>query len=348
MQSVPKIVLARLQSVAIVPPDFHPDADLLTAFAEHSLKNSEREQLMDHLARCGECRDVVALALPIRDNAALPDSASSAHNWFTPAWLSWPILRWGVVAAGIALVTCAGVLEYNHRPRQRAALIAPLQQQKVDGAQQKPHAIPNAVQHQAFNKNGAPSEIATPDQVQAHFAQDQTKSFAQNQSNNVEVVRAKDAVTPQAAKRPGSRWSISSTGALQRSFDDGLTWQNANVAFAPVDDSRMESAELKKQEGPTASGAEKTGTQETLNPTLVFRAVTALGPEVWAGGNSVMLYHSLDSGSHWMRVEPLETGVSPAGDILTVEFSDRLHGKFLTSTGELWTTSDDGQTWHKQ
>jgi hypothetical protein len=73
MQNVPKIVRERLQ--APPPAVNHPDADLLTAFAEQSLPADERATVLEHLARCGDCRDVVALTLPpteILETAARP------------------------------------------------------------------------------------------------------------------------------------------------------------------------------------------------------------------------------------------------------------------------------------
>ena len=83
-------------------------------------------------------------------------------------------------------------------------------------------------------------------------------------------------------------------------------------------------------------------------PSLVFRAVAAVDPEVWAGASGAMLYHSVDSGSHWTRVLPSEAAASLTGDVISVEFSDAQHGRVATSTGEVWLTADDGQTWHKQ
>ncbi|MFZ1053229.1 MAG: zf-HC2 domain-containing protein, partial [Candidatus Sulfotelmatobacter sp.] len=63
MHSVPKFVIKRLQERPATA-ESHPDADLLTAFAEQSLDGRERALVMEHLAACGDCRDVVALALP--------------------------------------------------------------------------------------------------------------------------------------------------------------------------------------------------------------------------------------------------------------------------------------------
>jgi photosystem II stability/assembly factor-like uncharacterized protein len=79
----------------------------------------------------------------------------------------------------------------------------------------------------------------------------------------------------------------------------------------------------------------------------VFRAVSANGLEVWAGGSAGMLYHSADGGQQWTRVVPSASGVSLTGDVVGIAFADPQHGKIQTSTFELWTTTDAGQTWHK-
>jgi hypothetical protein len=62
MQNVPKIVRERLK--AATPAAQHPDANALAAFAERLLPERERALVFDHLARCGDCRDIVAWALP--------------------------------------------------------------------------------------------------------------------------------------------------------------------------------------------------------------------------------------------------------------------------------------------
>src|ERR1051326_4272919 len=100
MQSVPKIVRDRLQ--ATTPAVNHPDADLLTAFAEQSLPVEERASVLEHLARCGDCRDVVALALPSTE------SVQASARPVRSAWFTWPVLRWGFVAAGVVLVASIG------------------------------------------------------------------------------------------------------------------------------------------------------------------------------------------------------------------------------------------------
>ena len=107
MERVPQIVSERLKAGA--PVVDHPDADLLTAFAERSLSKSERATLVEHLARCGECREIVALALPASDDLQ-PTVSPSATGWLT-----WPVLRWGLIAAGILAVASFGVMQYQGR-----------------------------------------------------------------------------------------------------------------------------------------------------------------------------------------------------------------------------------------
>src|SRR5467141_586230 len=115
MQDVPKIVRARLQRPMPVTAEPHPDADLLTAFAEQSLAGHERDHVLQHLAHCGDCREVVALALPATEAVAAVKSESAGRS----GWFSLPVLRWGVVAAGILAVGSIGVLELRQRSDEK-------------------------------------------------------------------------------------------------------------------------------------------------------------------------------------------------------------------------------------
>lgn len=115
MESVPKIVVKRLQSPS---PDSHPDADLLAAFAEHSLAGPEQGHVVEHLARCADCREVVSLALP-------PQIESQSRGLTIGAWFhstfrasTW---RWAAVAAGVVLIASIGTLPYRHQQRSELA-----------------------------------------------------------------------------------------------------------------------------------------------------------------------------------------------------------------------------------
>jgi len=124
MTEVPKIVYDRLR--AVLPEQAHPDADLLTAFAEQTISPAERESVLQHLALCEDCRDVVALALPAAD-IPLPQVADengvrttvSQAGSRAPRKLSlaWPTLRWAALAAG-AVVAAALVLVHPGKLNQ--------------------------------------------------------------------------------------------------------------------------------------------------------------------------------------------------------------------------------------
>jgi hypothetical protein len=157
------------------------------------------------------------------------------------------------------------------------------------------------------------------------------------------VLKGKNVAAAKSASgtRRIPRWSISADGGLQRSLDDGKTWLDVNV-----------NSELPSGASKMAVTAEpenrKKKVQAQPSPSPVFRAVSAQGAEVWAGGSAAMLYHSADYGAHWTRVLPFSSGAALTGDITSVEFSDPQHGRVLTSAGEVWITADDGQSWRQQ
>jgi hypothetical protein len=473
MQNVPKIVRERLR--AATPVVNHPDADVLTAFAERSLPDLERAVVFEHLARCGDCRDIVALAVPAIEPVEPAVSPSPS------GWLTWPVLRWGFVAAGVVAIAWFGVRQYqrgsqpatvasqqtaplevaaNEPKKAVAQFVAPAPAEKKSKFQ-SPAAGPaftdsvettkavgakaegaNAVINEKEKKNvsqfdtlaalprprssagavGGPivanqwqQQNAIQNQAPASVlpAPDEKRGVAapaapkmQVPSTNSEVIevessvpqvnplgrnaealkiqdlpaaeqptgedyglahvdKAKPVMTTQAAKSAPAApktviagavlashaliplWIITSTGGLQRSFDQGSTWQDVDVnsnagSFHGAVDLEAVAKSSRTQE----KDADKTLRRETAQVT--FRAVAAAGGEVWAGGSAGALYHSVDAGNHWTSVVPATAGTILTGDILSVEFPDPQHGKVSTSTAEVWTTSDDGQTWRKR
>ena len=121
MPEVPKIVHHRLRTTTPAQDALlqtHPEADVLTAFAEQALPAPERDGVLQHLALCADCRDVVALALPEVDASVCPveeksevvtkagaagqkgDERKSRFAW---SHFGWAQLRWATLAAGIAV-----------------------------------------------------------------------------------------------------------------------------------------------------------------------------------------------------------------------------------------------------
>jgi hypothetical protein len=413
MSNVPKIVLKQLQT----PAGEHPDADLLTAFAEQLLPESERTLVLDHLSLCSDCREVIALALPATEAVNVGVSARPTRA----GWLTIHALRWGVVAVGVLVVTSFGVLQYRQthpgKEKQLAAAVVP--REPISTSAQMPtisaqtSAAPETVTH-SEEKIQLDKRVEARKQFPSMFPQSKSASdagataggvwrpsppasrvspgaisgsgggmasrsttglgtnapatvvdaqrsapapvtnapgtlasdeLAQNHARplplqgrsavDFSVARAKDPVpaaaaamqapsvalhtSPSLMQHASPRWMITSSGGLRRSLDAGLTWEDVNVNADSI-----------------------------ATPDPVFRALAATGSEIWVGGSNAVLCHSLDAGAHWTRVLPSSAGTALTGDITAVDFSDLQHGRITTSTPEVWTTADDGQTWHKQ
>lgn len=106
MAEFSKLVRARLAAQAA--PAIHPDADVLTAFAEHRLSSNERTVALAHLSTCADCREVVALASQqILEPIALAE----------PARRRFLIWRLALVGALTVLAVGATVLLRLEKPR---------------------------------------------------------------------------------------------------------------------------------------------------------------------------------------------------------------------------------------
>jgi len=348
MQSVPKFALRRLR-IAEGVAEAHLDADVLTAFAEQNLADHERADVMKHLAGCRECREVISIALP---EAELP--ATSAVRATSRGVLDGPVLRWGVLAAGILIVASVGVVIVQHQhPIPNVASL----QKNTNSAQSDrlPPAEPslkNSVSQDgsamraagvgAYSSpqqgSGNPGNVteSNPARQRAPIAlrarQIETELTAQNIPpslihNHSSVQNSKDPAS-QTTTGSGSattiqipRWIVTPSGALQRSMDAGKSWENVNpVLDAPLPD----------------------GTDSQL----VFHVVASKGLEVWAACSGGLLFASTDGGNRWSLITPSSDNATLTGDVTRIEFTDQ-RKKVTSSTGELWVTSDDGVNWQK-
>lgn len=74
-----------------------------------------------------------------------------------------------------------------------------------------------------------------------------------------------------------------------------------------------------------------------------FHVVSVIGNTVWAGGEHGALYVSRDGGATWKSI-----AIDTTATITSVHFSEDSHGTLETGDGQVWKTSDGGQTWQKQ
>lgn len=211
--------------------------------------------------------------------------------------------------------------------------------------------------HQLYQTQTEPVETAENLTVQSQSLSQQTP---QGGTDEAKVDRAKPletvmvgsskayvAITPEArlarsASAAGARWTINPSGGLQRSLDQGATWQDVNVNASPAASGMSLVANERMDRLESSAKAEKQA------PPIVFRAVAANGADVWAGGANGVLYHSTDGGNRWTRVVPSSKDVFLTGDVVSVSFPDALHGRIATSTSEAWVTGDGGQSWEKK
>ena len=403
MEQLSKSIRQRLQ-VAANQGGSHPDANLLAAFADRALSKTERVQVLEHLARCADCRDIVSLATPEFETSGVVTPASSS------GWLRGPVLRWGALAASVAVVTVAVTLPKMSRhlspfsttqsaqtEAKRNAPEARMEEptakltvsaspsykaRDVDSAakQLKRSEISNranggrsAAPSRSGKAAGANSTLpmpqaaapASPPLLAKSVGEDQAVlTRKKEQRSDSEVAAANEVVALEAKAAPAElaiapgkakdapqnagdfparfepnaktavakrtladtssakndelqsrgklvpRWTLSSDGTLQRSFDAGKTW--ATIPFAG---------------------------------NSVFRALAAVGTDIWVGGSGGSLYRSTDAGEHWLKVTPAVGQKVLTADIIGVEFTDANHGKLTTTDEQIWITADAGQTW---
>src|SRR5882762_3883644 len=208
MTEVPKIVYDRLR--AALPEQAHPDADLLSAFAEQALSATEREGVLQHLALCGDCREVVALALPAADVAPPRTAPQTADEDGVPTTVSragapaphklrfaWPGLRWAALAAGVVVV--AAVLLVHPGKLNQATLPSTIPQVATTAPPASGLQTPSS----SFPSSRVPSStIASPtDQfaVMAKASEAQPKSELQLSRK----LKAGQAVTPSPQTESG-------------------------------------------------------------------------------------------------------------------------------------------------
>ncbi|MGO9076939.1 MAG: hypothetical protein ACLQEI_22535 [Terriglobales bacterium] len=363
MTEVPKIVYDRLRAAqkarplpgAALPEQEHPDADLLVAFAEQTLSVTERDATLDHLALCGDCREVIALALPAVDIVAVPIAAETEADWATPVlakternWLTlagwpklaWPSLRWAALAAGVVVV--ASLLLVHPGKLNQAMLPAANQvattQPPVSGLQIASSAVP-------------PSPIAPPIKqpaISAKTGEARPKAKKQlTRKSASQGVQADERLTSSHQSPPGETVEVAAARPLvaqEPSVEGTLIAQNEAPAIEkakpPLQDAEAQGTEPSAQQQP------KTATSPTLPGTnamsLAKLARTATPPlaqhDVAWKISAGVLQHSLDSGQSWQVAlhpnHPLLCYASHGEDIWTGGHA-----------GTLFHSTDGGSTW---
>jgi len=361
----------------------HPDPNLISAFAEDSLPSNARAQILEHIAQCGDCREVVFLSSP--DQAAtLPAPVVTPSSWLT-----WPVLHWGAAVAAVVVVVGAVTL---HRPSGRNSVLAPpIQMTDAPSAKEKAASVsvPEEKQDVATIAKLAPVPPAAKNELVPDAGarlQERSKKQSSNmaaspmlaqksgiaagtfaderrdeldKTTTVEVAGEAPSATGSVAAKvgqvvPGRAKDAAAEPAS--GIGGGIVAQNAATAAAAF---KSRPAMLSAMGAPrwtlTSDGTLQRSVDFSRSWQTVqvasqasFRALAASGRDIWVGGLRGALYHSTDAGQNWTQVQPVSSGQTLSDDIIGVEFPDTLHGRVNTANKEIWITEDGGQTWRKQ
>jgi len=100
-------------------PDLHPDAESLNAFMEQALPAPERAEVLEHIAGCSRCRQIVYLAQEAVEEAeasvTIPPAPARAEPWYRKWSLHWQ-MAWVPAAAIAMVVAVAVVVHLRHLP----------------------------------------------------------------------------------------------------------------------------------------------------------------------------------------------------------------------------------------
>jgi hypothetical protein len=385
MTGLPKFV--RDQMAGTPAPTSHPDANVLTAFAENMLTVKERQRVIEHLSICADCREIAFLAQP----GAVATQTVLATK---PRRLTW--MAWAAVAAVVVVVASAVVV---------------LQREQVTKTQ-PPVAIgttpPRMPEAKPAGSATSAADIAASDtKTRAERPRQEAKLDAGNAKSPAEpILTAKDIsaneersymkapviLPPSAADQKvtvaGAAAQQAPTGPEQRNIAGQIqqaqgplsTANNVNIAAASENLVKAESA-------PSAKVAKKQRVDAFHGLATGYTAAPAAAPVLsvrahWQISPTGTLERSYTTGN-WAPVLA-ETGVkfqvvSVIGNtvwaggehgalyvsrdggttwnasaigatttITSVHFSDDLHGRVKTADGQIWESSDAGKSWQKQ
>ncbi len=345
MAEVPKIVSERLRSQAVVGE--HPNANLLSAFAERALTQQEQEQVLDHLSRCAECREVVALsALSQVEEERLVAAGRVSASANRPWWRS-PIVHWSALTAAALVVLIAVGERKRLRPEHSASAPAivshePAEKQTASAPATVP-APPEQKQPQKLAETAKP-----PRRAQAFNAPQPMGAVSRGKVASGDRVATGSAIggsagvgghnlPPPAAlpMKPHANADAASTTT------DGPAFESANEQAQAKAAAPAPSAAAKASGGVSAAAAPALKTEgaplsEGRSASFTKRAF--LGPR-WSVSDSGVLQRSFDGGRSWKDVTVAEGVSFRAVAVVVIEVWAGGSG------GALFHSADGGEHW---
>ena len=293
---------------------------------------------------------------------ATPVGASPRRGW--TLWWAWVPAIAVVVLVGAVLVRRS---EFPHAAPQSSLTMASKEPMTVAPNSQQAAAAPPAPESEAKLAVQKPPAKSARTQTNPAQASDVLPS-ALVASKTSEHYPSAPAVT--ATPKPLSSPAPEATFGVYKSAPAAIPRQNAFVESEAQEclrpGSEVATCCRKAEDGavPAIAGrrswhitpdghlehltAADTWTRVLADQPATFRVVSAIGENVWVGGSGGVLFHSSDNGQNWNK-EPLSSsGSVETGTLVSIRFSDALHGVITTERGSRWDTLDGGATWTKE
>lgn len=320
-------------------PDDHPDAGLLTAFAESTLPLRERQEVLDHLARCAECREVLAVA---QDAAPVPAGEGAQSRW-------WRLRVLASTLAAAAAVIVVSVVVFERQTAQNAkpetAAVNPVAAAPPQAPQYAPTPVP---QGEKAPESKALARKVTPVPAAAATG---AASAATAENSGMKTTLASARRVPEAPSQAASGGTAAASGRFAEpaappvgAFANTLTAEALKRAPASKLQARPH-WRINAQGQVERAFAGGPWMPAISNVSGQMRVVSVFGGEVWVGGEKSQVFRSPDSGETWNAVVLPEKG-GAEHTILHIRFGPVGEVRIEASDGTIWTSADGGNTWN--
>jgi hypothetical protein len=353
MAKMPNIVWSRLARKTPGSSAVHLDANLLAAFAEHTLLERERVEVSAHLAECVDCREYLAVAFAMEQPEAPAVARHPAHasvwGWFH---------EWRRIAsAAAACCIVAAALQYYGEP---PALIS---KRPVSVS-----VLPNAVEPKMIDARKTTQPITPP--VPLTLARKQKVEPAGSIKPEAPVLAAKKELALQDVSTQSAPPTVTSAPSAQAA-DTALAVQRleapkADAVSSFVDPERAVAAPAAPSTqalsansarvfgarpslgGPASGLAVRTPLRVTERKNFALKSPAPESSRVlWsinaspdtAGNSRGVVQRSTDAGETW-QIVPLSERISFRA-VATAELDVWAGG----SEGTLFHSSDGGSNW---
>lgn len=335
-----------MRELAKVPhPGPHPEADVLTAFAEGTLLKRERTDVLQHLANCAACREIVHTSMDAAPELlAEPKVNASPAGWGYRQWMPWAV----AVAASLLVVTILTVHRHSSKPdsNNKSDYIAKVEQplpptdqvrQTLSEAPKKKTATRPA---SAPRNNSIPAEYSRERQSDLHDAV-RAQSLSAAEFAPAAPEPQPSAKDQQLAQMPRVQQETQTTDLAQ-----GVA--NAQSAIAPAPPTPSSTNEVVREETLHGALARKSaaGPAPAAKPSFMAGAISS---NVAVAGTAAALLHWRISSEG--RVER-EIGAGQWEPMLALEPAKMrvvtVYGRTVWAGGDsqrLYRSTDNGATW---